>query len=112
MRRNAPVQFGKGATEKVRQEPRWCPTSSIGVPLLMRKRTGPSARMRPVNGMEQEEWPMLKGYGSWSYQARRDLLARVAPVVSCAWYNVGHFTWLTAFSGAETEEAHGNPSFR
>ena len=30
MRRNAPVQFEKGATEKVRQEPRWCPTSFGG----------------------------------------------------------------------------------
>src|SRR5258708_9591889 len=27
---NEPVPFGKGATEKVREEPRWCPTSFGG----------------------------------------------------------------------------------
>jgi hypothetical protein len=27
VRRNAPARFGKGATEKVREEPRWCLTS-------------------------------------------------------------------------------------
>ena len=29
---NRSVPFGKGATEKVRQEPRWCPTSFGGGP--------------------------------------------------------------------------------
>lgn len=50
----------------------------------MRNAKQPSARTRPVNRMEGEEWLMSFQHGVWSYQARRALLAQVVPVYQTA----------------------------
>jgi hypothetical protein len=43
VRRNAPARFGKGATEKVREEPRWCPTSFGGERLVSLSNQDPAS---------------------------------------------------------------------
>jgi len=54
---NGPVPFGKGATEKVREEPRWCPTSfgGEGLVFLGKPRPGllPDLRQRVLRAIDQ-----------------------------------------------------------
>ena len=50
----------------------------------MRKAQQASARTASLNGMEEEKWQVFPEHVSLSYQARRELLERVAPVYQTA----------------------------